>query len=336
MKKFNYYLFISLVFILFVSCGKKDKIDDKPPTPTPEAPATWEWFKLTGVERISLFQNSYTHRLRDSIEIELNTAKNEIVLRKNTFSHNGTGYDRNTSVETFTYNSNHQLVLYQHTNSYNDFSIARMEFVRNANGEVEKVLSQYKNGLVAASEGIVKYKRSLGATTITYIDSTSKRSGGNSDAQDHYEVKLVNGRVVARTSFTDLLQTNYEYDTSGNKIKAITKHNNDAPVVTTWRWTEHPNPNETKQLQRFLTQWMGDLHWFTRSKQFDFAEFINVSPATGKALWESETNNISTIGFGGSQHTKGHDGFRWGKRPGTMNGGMYDSYTYFEDYYYRP
>lgn len=341
MKKCSYCFFVSLLFVLFVSCGKKDKLDDTPPTPAP--PAAWEWFRLSGVERISLFQNSYKHRLRDSIEIILNSAKNEIVFQKNSFSYNGAGYDKDTSIETYTYNSNHQLVLYEHTNSYNDFSITRMEFVRNANGEVERVLSKYKNGLVASSEGIVKYQKNFGVTTITYIDSTLKNPLGGSDARDHYQVKLINDRVVNRTSWNmtalgtpDSIRSSYKYDSSGNKIIEFSQHNNDAQVKTTWRWTEFPNFNETKQLQRFLTQWMGDLHWFTRSKQFDFAEFINVSPATGKAVWEIETNKIMTINFSSGQFTPGHDGFRWGKMPGTMTGGMYDSYHYFEDYYYRP
>jgi hypothetical protein len=336
MKSISGVLF-SLFVLFLVSCGKKDKMEDNLPTPTPPKPATWEWFKLTGVERISLYQDSYKHRLRDSIEIELNSAKNEIILRKNSFSYNNVGYDKNTSVETFTYNSNHQLVLYEHADSYNNFSITRMQFVRNANGQVEKVLSQYKNGLVASSEGIVKYQKNFGVTTITYLDSTLKNPSGSSDAQDHYEVKLVNDQVVERMSWPDFLQKKYEYDTSGNKIKVIAKHNNDAPIVSKWRWTEFPNYNETKQLQRFLTQWMGDLHWFTRSKQFDFAEFINVSPATGKALRVNYTDtflNISLIGY--NHYYNGSDGFMWGKAPGTMTGGLYDSFTYIENYFYRP
>jgi hypothetical protein len=218
-----------------------------------------------------------------------------------------------------------------------------MQFVRNANGEVEKVLSQYKNGLVASSVGIVKYRKSLGVTTITYIDSTLKNPSGSSDARDHYQVRLINDRVIDKKLWSmnasgrlDSIRSAYGYDSSGNKIIELSQHNNDAQVKTRWRWTELPNFNETKQLQRFLTQWMGDLYWFTRSKQFDFAEFINVSPATGNGLRGSDTDMILTIDFNGYQYMGNGDGFKWAKMSDTMTGGLDDFYTYVENYYYRP
>lgn len=78
----------------------------------------------------------------DSTSIIIDSTNNKIVLKGYT-TYIG---DKDTSVETFTYNSNYQLVLYEHADTYDQFFITRMQFVRDADGRLTKVLSEYKDG----------------------------------------------------------------------------------------------------------------------------------------------------------------------------------------------
>ena len=341
MMKTSYCILFSFLFVLFGSCHKPDDNNDVIAPPPP--PQTWEWFKLMRVERITKLPNSYQEYHRDSIEIALDSVRNKIVFRKYSFHFNGINYDKDTSVETFTYNSGHQLVLYEHNDSDDQLFISRMEFVRNPEGEVTKVLSQYNNGLMAGSEGIVTYRKFLNTIFITYVDSSRKHRLGYSDAQDYYQVGVVRNKVVYRTDYSmatsgkmDSAQLKIVYDTNGNKVKSTSQYNNNSPVSSTFKWSGLPNFSQKKQLQRFLTQWAGDLHWFTRAKLFDFSELIYVSPATGEAAERIEENNITKLEFLGSQHPPTYDGFSWSKAIET-SGGMpaYHAY-YIENYTYRP
>jgi YD repeat-containing protein len=302
--KSNFFYLCSLICILLISCNKNDSDNDTPPV------TTRDWFKLKTKLMTSTRNGSpYSN---DSTSIEIDSVNNKIVFKRIGI-YSGT---KDTTVDTYTYNSNNQLVLYEHVTDYYELYISRMQFVRDANGQVTKVLSEYKNGLMASSEGSVKYDKRGDTTFITYLDSAKKHKQNYYDGQDYYQVGLLGNRIVYSKSYSlstpgklDSSQNKYEYDAAGNLTTVTSRYNTTTPVAYSYqRGSEQP-----KDLQKFMAQWGGDLAWFTRVKLFYFSGFIgndyhvegNVLQSIKKdnAAYRSYTNgfdangNLSSITF---------------------------------------
>jgi hypothetical protein len=171
-----------------------------------------------------------------------------------------------------------------------------MNFVRDANGQVTKVLSGYKNGLMAISEGAITYDKRGDTTFITYLDSARKHPDGYSDAQDYWQVALVGAKLVSHKNFPlppyrlDTTVTKYDYDAPGNLVTVTDQYSKTStPEVTTYqRGSQTP-----VELQKFFTQWMGDLFWFTRAKTFFPLQLIGYDGyILGNAVQSITDNNV--------------------------------------------
>ena len=119
-------------------------------------------------------------------------------------------------------------------------------FVRDADGKVSKVLSQYHDGKMASSEGLVKYDKRGDTTFVTFLDSARKHPDIYRDAQDFYQAGIVNDKVVYykdygwAPGYLDSTQTKYEYDAAGNLTTETYQYNNNTPVLYTYqRTSEH-------------------------------------------------------------------------------------------------
>jgi len=248
--------FISL--LLFSSCHKSN--DSNPTDP----PVSHTWFKLKTITDNAKYPNS-SFINQDSTEIVLDSVNRKITLKY--YSKFSSYLD--TVITTYTYNSNYQLVSYESTASYKDMYISSMIFVRDATGQVTKVQSAYKNGLIATSEGAVKYDKRGDTTFVTYLDSVRK-DPQYYDGRDFYTVALLNGKLITNTDLpikgksTDTVLSKYEYDASGSLVTYSEKYGNSAPRITTYqRGSQAP-----QELQQFFAQWIGDLFWFSRAKSF--------------------------------------------------------------------
>ena len=322
------YLALMGLCCVIISCNKNDDNNDNPPA------NTREWFKLK-TKLYSSVQNNGSRVYKDSTEIVIDSANNKLVFKS--YSNNSNLYI-DTTIETFTYNSQNQLVLYEHVDTYDQLYITRMEFVRDADGKVTKVLSQYKDGKMASSEGLVKYDKRGDTTFVTFIDSTQKHKNGYSDARDFYITGLVNDKVVYYKEYStasaklDSSQTRYEYDAAGSLITETYQYRNTTPVVYTYqRGAETP-----KELQKFLTQWAGDLMWFHRSKLFGFGWYLlTVSAPTGNVMLSKKQGstvlNTYTNAFDGAGNL-GSVSYIYTENGSTIP----DTYTFTEKYRYRP
>lgn len=306
-----------------MSCNKNN--DNNP------ASTGRDWFKLKTVLGSSLY-NGTTLTHSDSTSIEIDSFHNKIILKE--YSTNSGSKD--TSIETYTYDNSYKLVLYEHVDTYNYLYISRMEFVRDANGQVIKVLSGYKNSLLANSEGTCKYEKRGDTTLITYLDSTKKHTQGYPDAQDYYQVALLNDKIAYYKSFViksagylDTSVVKLEYDASGSLIADTEQYGRSTPVVYTYqRGSESP-----KELQKFVAQLAGDLIWFNRTKLFSFSYIVNYSYAlTGNVLQSIKKDNAGYLSF-----TNGFDG------SGNLSSVSYQTttgsgakYTIIDQYKYRP
>jgi hypothetical protein len=313
------------LFVITISCNKNDNNDNPPGN-------TREWFKLKSIVYASQ-DNTSSRVYRDSTEIAIDSVNNKIIFR----TIEGTTGNVDTSTETFTYNSSNQLILYEQVDTYDQLYISRMEFVRDADGKVTKVLSQYKDGLKASSEGLVKYDKRGDTTFVTFIDSTQKHRYSYTDAKDFYQMGLVNDKVVYYKIYSmssgklDSNQTRYEYDAAGNLTTETYQYRNTTPVVYTYqRGSETP-----KELQKFLSQWAGDLIWFTRSKLFGFAwQLPTVSTFKGNVLLSKKQGNTIVESYTNTFDANGNLGsVTWQEAdygsPSTI-------YTYREKYFYHP
>lgn len=271
------FLFFSLFCVFVISCKKRG--NDGPQTPART------WFTVKSIVN-TVWENDIP-RGRDSADIQIDSVNNRITIKK----FEGVGYMLGErSIEKFTYNSKNQLVLYENVDYLNTLYISRMEFVRDAGGKLVKVLSEYKNGIVSNSEGIVKYNQRGDTTFITFIDSTQKQSFLPIPyAQDYYTAGLVNGRLVYRKYYSislytgkiDSSETKYEYDTAGNLIVESNLTTNN-PDLT---FTSQYGSEKPAELQKFLDQWSGDLLWFYRFGNFYFANKLRtVKTVTGNVL----------------------------------------------------
>jgi hypothetical protein len=243
-----------------------------------------------------------------------------------------------TSLETFTYNSQNQLVLYEKVDTYDYLYINRMEFVRDGNGKVTKVLSDYGHGLKPTSEGLVNYDKRGDTTFITFIDSTAKHPQGYPDAQDFYLVGLVNDKVVYYKSYgmqtpgkLDSTLYKYEYDAAGNITTETYQIRANPPVVYTYqRGSETP-----KELQKFLSQWAGDLLWFRRAKLFNFSGHLaTVNTVAGNVLASKKQGSAIITSYTNAFDINGNLGLVvW---QATSGGSVPTTNTYLERYTYRP
>jgi hypothetical protein len=314
------------LFVITISCNKNDDNNDNPPPANNR-----EWFKL----KTLLYSSEGTSKYWDSTEIEIDSVNNKITFREL----EGLVPNMDTSMTIFTYNSQNQLVLYQHFDTYDQFYISRMEFVRDAiTGQLTMVLSQYKDGKMPKSEGIVRYDKRGDTTFVTFIDSTKKHRYGYTDAQDFYQVGLVNGKVVYNKDYSvavpgmlDSSQYWYVYDAAGNISTETFQYRNTAPVVYTYqRGAETP-----KELQKFLSQWAGDLLWFKRSKLFGFGRHLaTVNTVSGNVLQAKMMGSAISQSYANTFNASGNlSSVTWQTTTGSTTP---TTYTYREKYYYRP
>lgn len=286
MKPSNLFL-VSLICISLFSCNKNDNNDDNPPA------TSREWFKLKTITGNSLRNGSYYSNY--SINIIIDSANNKIVFKEYTTSTSS----KDSSVDTYTYNSQYQLELYEQVSSYDRLYISRMQFLRNADGQLTKVLSEYKNGLMATSEGTFKYDKRGDTTFITFLDSARKHPEGYPDAQDFYQVGLLNNRVVSSISYniksaygnSDSSVTKYEYDALENLIRSTYQTGKATPEVYTYQ----RESQAAKELQKFILQLGGDVAWFSRAKMFDISGYIgdNGEFLMGNVLQSIKKDNVA-------------------------------------------
>jgi hypothetical protein len=212
-----------------------------------------------------------------------------------------------------------------------------MEFVRDANGPITKVLSGYKNSLMATSEGTCKYEKRGDTTLITYLDSAKKHTQNYPDAQDYYQVALLNDKIAYYKNFViksagqlDTSVVKFEYDASGSLIADTEQYGKSTPVAYTYqRGSESP-----KELQKFIGQLAGDMIWFNRAKLFSFSYVVSYSYVlTGNVLQSIKKDNAAYLSF-----TNGFDG------NGNLSSVLYvttagtasTKYTNIDQYKYRP
>lgn len=321
------YLALMGLCVLLISCNKNDDNNDNPPA------NTRDWFKLK-TRLYSSVQQQGGRISKDSTEIIIDSANNKIVLKS--YSNNSNQYI-DTTIETYSYNSQNQLILYEHTDTYKQLFITRMEFVRDADGKVSKVLSQYHDGKMASSEGLVKYDKRGDTTFVTFNDSTQKHKNGYSDARDFYQTGVVNNKIVYYKDYSwapgklDSTQTWYEYDAAGNITTEKYQYRNTTPVTYTYQY----GGETPKELQKFLSQWANDLLWFHRSKLFGFGwYFQTVSSYTGNVLLAKKQGNATLNAYTNTFDAAANLGsvtWQYADSPAP-----YDTYTMTEKYYYRP
>jgi hypothetical protein len=177
-----------------------------------------------------------------------------------------------------------------------------MQFVRDADGRLTKVLSEYKDGLMTSSEGIFKYDKRGDTTLITFIDSARKHRYGYSDAQDYYQVALLNNNRIsyyktysmATPGKLDSSLETFQYDAAGNMITETDYNYKTTPVMYSYqRGSETP-----KELQKFIEQWVGDLVWFRRSKLVNYLSEIGYTNSiVGNALQSIKKDNVAYLSF---------------------------------------
>src|SRR5689334_19002135 len=112
------YLALMGLFLLVISCNKND--DDNNDNP-PANSNTRDWFKLKTVVYSSI-ANGSSYNNSDSTEIVIDSVNNKIVFR----SYGIQGVNKDTSVETYTYDGQNKLVLYEKISNYNRLYISRM------------------------------------------------------------------------------------------------------------------------------------------------------------------------------------------------------------------
>jgi hypothetical protein len=332
----NFLVFAGLLSLLLFSCHKNgpDNNDDPNTNDTTTNPPARTWFKLKTIvgSKVSLTNSYYT---RDSTEILIDSINKKVIFK----NYNSSTYVKDTSTITYTYNSNYQLTLYERATSYNGFYMNRMEFVRDASGQVTKVISGYNNGLMATSEGSVKYDKRGDTTFITYLDSVRKHSSYY-DGQDYFQVALVGGKTVFKKDFPiqtayrpDTTIVKYEYDASGNLVTTTNSYGLGAPGLYTYqRSSETP-----KELQKFMAQWIGDLFWYSRAKFFFPLSTIGTDSYDGYILGNVvqaiKKDNVVLISYTNTFDPSGNLASISYQGPFQPFSGVY---TIAQRYYYRP
>jgi hypothetical protein len=300
----NYLLLFCIFCVLIISCKKNGNDDPQLPAPS--------WFTLKNI--VTTATEYGTLRSRDSIDIQIDSMKNKITFQKFTLQ----VPDRPRLTETYTYNSDSQLVLFESPNTDIANGITRMEFVRDANGRVVKVLSNYNRGPVFSTEGTVTYDKNGDTTFITYIDTAFQDFPNFNFGKDYYRVGLVNNRVVYKKTYyfpmltqgeIDTFERKYIYDAAGNLTAELPLDATNPGSGFTYQY----GSGTPRELQKFMAQLSGDLFWFKRPVvMVNFTERLkSVRSARGNELtvdgvrYESYTNALTAM----------ED---WGRLPGRL------------------
>ncbi|MBO9204151.1 MULTISPECIES: hypothetical protein [Niastella] len=300
-------IFSGVISLLLFSChkidlGNNDNINDATKIKASLFTPVRSWFKLRSIAGTSKYARSSTI-YKDSADIAIDSVNNKIVIKR----YYGTNYS-DSATETYSYNSDYQLTLYECTKNYDQLYISRMEFQRDSIGQVTKVVSGYQNSLIATSEGPVTYVKRGDTTFITYLDSAKKHLQSYYDGQDFYTVALLNGKLIARTDFpiynkqSDTSQFKYEYDGAGNLVTYTQQYGISTPTVYTYQ----RGSQAAQDLQKFVDQWTGDLFWFTRAKFFFPLQEIGYDNSILGNVVQSIQKNTATITFTNAFDTNGN------------------------------
>lgn len=243
--KLSCLFFISFIILFIFSCKK----DHSETPPEPEV-------GYSKLKKITTTSNERGGTTVNIYEIEIDSINNKI-FTKNYFNNSDTLF------AAFTYNSHDQLELYEAKGGNTRIYLTRMEFIRDANGQLTKVLSEYNNkGIVEKSEGICQYEKNRDTTFVTFIDSSNKRY---SDEIDWYQAGLIKNRIVYYKEFGNrgayINRSYFSYDAANNLIKV-----NDRNF---YRGSQSP-----KEIQKFFNRLGGDIMWFRRQGQFRFMNFL--------------------------------------------------------------
>ena len=86
----------------------------------------------------------------------------------------------------------------------------------------------------------------------------------------------------------------FQYDAAGNMISETDYNYKTTPVVYSYQ----RGSETSKELQKFIEQWVGDLVWFRRSKLVNFLSEIGYTNAiVGNALQSIKKNNVDYLSF---------------------------------------
>lgn len=297
--QFRSLLLVSALALAVVACTKTSsdtsEANPDPTTPTnPETPTNpttpaRNYFKLKTIKYRALSGSQVANNNTTSISID--STNNKITLNK---------YDSLTSIriiETYTYNDNNQLTLFESSRSNNVFYISRMEFVRNNNGELTSVNSTYKNGLVATSTGTVKYEKKQDTTFITFSDATQKVADDGTSANDYTITAIVNNKIVYRktdiSNHSDYTFYSYGYDVTGN-LTDITAGTSKAANGTTYYLR---GTRAATEIQKYISFMGGGIPWFTRvgiSAGWDLSSYPQFA---GNTLESIVAQNITSLAF---------------------------------------
>jgi hypothetical protein len=270
---------LGFLILLIVSCKKDNSNSPNNPTP-PRDYSKLKTFKSNITQRGSVVYS-------DSTSIKIDSVNNKIIVTTIDGS-------KDTSVATYTYNSNNQLVLYEQNSNYYSLYISKMQFIRDANGQLSQVLSEYKHGLMATSTGVCKYDKRGDTTFITFIDSTQKHPYGYPDANDYYQVGVSGGQLVYQKWFSkgsggklDSSVYRFSYYSTGNLTTLTYQYDaNPSTVYTYQRGSQSP-----RELQKFVALLGGDIVWFQRSKLFNLLDFPDGNYFTLGSVVQSLTKN---------------------------------------------
>lgn len=263
------FLFCTICALSF-SCQKEPDVDlpDAPPPPPP--PSGREFSKLKSI--------TYRDRFyEDSTCFRYDTANNKI--RRIVYFPLIPG---DSASMIYSYNDKNQLVTYEYLVNPNSVfdrpyaDVVKMQFIRNSSGQLEKVLSTYREAKIQQSEGIARYTKNGDTTFITFIDSLPKSlDPAYYDLVDHYRVGLKNNRVVT----IDFIPVS---TFPGYDEKDFFTYNASGALIST-KWTSPGSEFMTTyergsiaatELQKFMARLSGDLYWFFRTKNFNFEYLV--------------------------------------------------------------
>lgn len=271
--QFRSFYLAGLLVLAVISC-KKDKDDNETETPT-----TYEVSKLKTI-RTKTLNTSQQIVASSTTSISVDSVSNKTTLI--TYD----SINNITTTDTYTYNSKHQLLLFERASNRTDLYISRMEFSRNSDGQLTKVNSSYINGKVATSEGTVQYQKKQDTTFVTFIDSTYKSNNPyDIGGTDYYKLAFVNNRVVVRNG------TVFEYDATGSIVAVSVT---DLNIVYYYK---HSNKVAT-EIQKYLAYMGGDIPWFFRELQYTGWDATRNGHTAGNVLESfSEGNYPPTLTF---------------------------------------
>lgn len=244
----SFFLFIIALSVLFIlSCKKDHSGNETPPEPEPETE--------TGFSKLKKITETYWYKGRDksesTYEINYDSANNKVAVKIVSAP--------NKYISTYSYNSADQLIQYEETPINTTQQYYRMNFVRDGNGQLIKVLSErYNNGISEASEGICQYTKEQDTSFVTFID-TAKQNW------EMYRIGMINNRIVSSINYfhnsnstITPFRTDCTYDTSGNLISNYTGSAPSGTMLTIKRGNVVPIT-----IKKFFDRMVGDVPWLT-------------------------------------------------------------------------